>query len=203
MFVAFLALMMIPNELVIITDFVTITDMNLRNTFTGLILPSVTSVFYIYLLKENFEQVPDRALLCGKIDGTSDLRYLFKVLVPICRPTVITVIILKSYRVLEFICLAEANNRRSKLLSGVERHTGDTGERLRRGEYSCDDGSRCGGVNSACYPVSGFRNRIMEGISREGQKDDKVKKSGFSSSCSHDDRYRSIAFRLPRLAPDE
>ncbi|MBR4888153.1 MAG: carbohydrate ABC transporter permease, partial [Clostridia bacterium] len=53
-FTIFLSLMMIPSELVVITNFVTITDMNLRNSFTGLILPSVTSVFYIYLLKENF-----------------------------------------------------------------------------------------------------------------------------------------------------
>ena len=59
LFTLFLSLMMIPNELVVITNFVTITNMDLRNTFTGLILPSVTSVFYIYLLKENFEQVPD------------------------------------------------------------------------------------------------------------------------------------------------
>src|SRR5574344_910727 len=94
-FTAFLSLMMIPTELVVITNFVTITDLNLRNTFLGLILPSVTSVFYIYLLKENFEQVPDELYYAAKIDGTSDLRYLFKVLVPICRPTVITVIILK------------------------------------------------------------------------------------------------------------
>ncbi|MCR5592533.1 MAG: carbohydrate ABC transporter permease [Saccharofermentans sp.] len=95
MFVAILALMMIPNELVVITNFVTITDLNLRNSFTGLILPSVTSVFYIYLLKENFEQVPDELYYAAKVDGTSDLKYLFKVMVPICRPTIITVIILK------------------------------------------------------------------------------------------------------------
>ncbi len=95
LFIMFLALMMIPNELVIITNFVTITNLDLRNTFTGLILPSVTSVFYIYLLKENFEQVPDELYYAAKVDGTSDLKYLFKVMVPICRPTIITVIILK------------------------------------------------------------------------------------------------------------
>lgn len=95
LFIGFLALMMIPNELVIITNFVTITDLDLRNTFTGLILPSVTSVFYIYLLKENFEQVPDELYYAAKVDGTSDFKYLFKVMVPICRPTIITVIILK------------------------------------------------------------------------------------------------------------
>lgn len=94
-FTLFLALMMIPNELVIITNFSTITTAGLRNTFAGLILPSVTSVFYIYLLKENFELVPDELYRAAKVDGTSDLKYLFKVLVPICKPTLVTVTILK------------------------------------------------------------------------------------------------------------
>ena len=94
-FTAFLSLMMIPNELVVITNFVTITNAGLRNTFTGLILPSVTSVFYIYLLKENFAQVPDELYYAAKVDGTSDLKYLFKVMIPICQPTIVTVTILK------------------------------------------------------------------------------------------------------------
>lgn len=94
-FTLFLALMMIPNELVVITNFVTITNMDLRNTFLGLILPSVTSVFYIYLLKENFAQVPDELYYAAKVDATSDLKYLFKVLLPICKPTVVTIVILK------------------------------------------------------------------------------------------------------------
>ena len=94
-FTVFLSLMMIPSELVVITNFVTITTMGLRNTFMGLILPSVTSVFYIYLLKENFASVPDELYLAAKVDGTSDFKYLCKVLVPMCAPTVVTVTILK------------------------------------------------------------------------------------------------------------
>ena len=94
-FTLFLAMMMIPTELVVITNFVTVTKMDLRNTFAGLILPSVASVFYIYLLKENFAQVPDELYLAAKVDGTSDMKYLLKVLVPICKPTIITITILK------------------------------------------------------------------------------------------------------------
>ena len=94
-FTLFLALMMIPTELVVITNYVTVTELDLRNTFTGLILPSVTSVFYIYLLKENFAQIPDELYYAAKVDGTTDMRYLLKVMVPICRPTIITVTILK------------------------------------------------------------------------------------------------------------
>lgn len=94
-FTLFLSLMMIPSELVVITNFVTVTNLDLRNTFVGLVLPSVTSVFYIYLLKENFEQVPDELYRAAKVDGTSDLKYLWKVMIPICRPTIITITILK------------------------------------------------------------------------------------------------------------
>ncbi len=95
LFIAFLSLMMIPTELVVITNFTTITDLDLRNTFLGLILPSVASVFYIYLLKENFEQVPAEMYLAAKVDGTKDIKYLLNILVPVCRPTVVTITILK------------------------------------------------------------------------------------------------------------
>ena len=94
-FALFLSLMMIPTELVIITNYVTIVNWNMRNTYLGLILPSVTSVFYIYLLKENFEAIPDELYQAAKVDGTSDLKYLVKVMIPICQPTVVTIIILK------------------------------------------------------------------------------------------------------------
>ena len=70
-------------------------QLDMRNSFAGLILPSITSVFYIYLLKENFEQVPDELYRAAKVDGTSDLKYLWKVMIPICRPTLVTITILK------------------------------------------------------------------------------------------------------------
>lgn len=95
LFLIFLSLMMIPNELVIITNFTTVTNLDLRNSFVGLILPSVISVFYIYLLKENFEQVPRELYLAAKVDGTGDFKYLCKVMLPICRPTIVTIMILK------------------------------------------------------------------------------------------------------------
>lgn len=94
-FVGFLSLMMIPNELVVITNYVTITNLNMRNSFQGLILPSVMSVFYIYLLKENFEQIPDSLYKAAKVDGTSDFKYLMRVMLPISKPTLVTITILK------------------------------------------------------------------------------------------------------------
>jgi len=95
LFTLFLSLMMIPTELVVITNYVTVTNLDLRNTFAGLILPSVTSVFYIYLLKENFAQIPSELYYAAKVDGTSDFKYLWKVLIPICKPTIVTITILK------------------------------------------------------------------------------------------------------------
>ena len=98
LFALFLSLMMIPNEMVIITNYVTVSDLHLNlgsRTYLGLILPSVTSVFYIYLLKENFEAIPDELYSAARVDGTSDLKYMLKVMVPICQPTIVTIVILK------------------------------------------------------------------------------------------------------------
>ncbi len=94
-FTLFLSLMIIPNELVIITNYVTIVNMNLRNSYVGLIIPSIMSIFYIYLLRQTFMQVPDEIYYAAKVDGTSDFNYLLKVLVPLARPTLVSIIILK------------------------------------------------------------------------------------------------------------
>ena len=94
-FAFFLSLMMIPTELVIITNYVTIVSWNMRNTYWGLILPSVTSIFYIYLLKENFESIPNELYSAAKVDGTTDLKYLLRVMIPIAQPTIVTIVILK------------------------------------------------------------------------------------------------------------
>ena len=170
LFIGFLALMMIPNELVIITNFVTITNMNLRNTFLGLILPSVTSVFYIYLLKENFEQVPDELYYAAKVDGTSDLKYLFKVMIPVCRPTIITVIILKviecwnSY-VWPRLITDDANY--FLVSNGIQE--------IRENGFGRDNiPAMMAAVVAVSLPLIIlfliFRNKIMEGVSREGTK---------------------------------
>ena len=92
-FTAFLSLMMIPSELVVITNYVTVTSLDLRNTFTGLILPSVASVFYIYLLKENFSQIPDELYYAAKVDGTSAWRIFYKITLPMISPTLFYLII--------------------------------------------------------------------------------------------------------------
>ena len=98
----------------VITNFVTITNLNLRNTFTGLILPSVTSVFYIYLLKENFEQVPDELYRAAKVDGTSDLKFLCQGHDSDLQAHHGDDCDFKGYRVLELLCVAPPHHRRSQ-----------------------------------------------------------------------------------------
>ena len=94
-FTIFLAMMMIPNELVIITNYQTAVNLGLRNTYVGLILPSVLSVFYIYLLRQNFMQVPDSMYYAARVDGCNDFKYLYKILIPLSKPTIVTITILK------------------------------------------------------------------------------------------------------------
>ncbi|MBQ8611663.1 MAG: carbohydrate ABC transporter permease [Oscillospiraceae bacterium] len=169
-FTLFLALMMIPNELVVITNFVTITELDLRNTFSGLILPSVTSVFYIYLLKENFAQVPDELYYAAKVDGTSDWRYLMRVMVPICKPTLVTIAILKviecwnSYVWPRLITDDEAYFLVSNGIQSI-RESGFGRENIP---------AMMAAVVSISVPLIVlflvFREKIMEGVSRGGTK---------------------------------
>ena len=95
MFAALLATMMIPGELFTITNYATVTQLGWMNTFTVLIVPFLVSVFYIYLLRQNFLQIPNELYLAAKVDGTSDIKYLWKVMVPLSLPTLISITILK------------------------------------------------------------------------------------------------------------
>ena len=95
MFAALLATMMIPGELFTITNYVTVNAFGWMNTFTVLIVPFLVSIFYIYLLRQNFMQIPNELYLAAKVDGTSDLKYLWKVMIPLSLPTLISITILK------------------------------------------------------------------------------------------------------------
>ena len=95
MFAALLATMMIPGELFTITNYQTVTTFGWLKTYTVLIVPFLVSVFYIYLLKQNFMQIPNELYLAAKVDGTSDLKYLWKVMIPLALPTLISITILK------------------------------------------------------------------------------------------------------------
>ena len=169
-FTVFLALMMIPAELVVITNFVTITNWDLRNTFTGLVLPSVTSVFYIYLLREHFAQIPDEMYYAAKTDGTSDLKYLLKVMVPICKPTIVTITILKVIECWNSFVWPRliTDNEAYYLLSGGI-------QQIRENGFGRDNiPAMMAAVVVVCLPLIVlfliFRDRIMEGVARGGTK---------------------------------
>lgn len=169
-FTFFLSLMMIPNELVVITNYVTITNLDLRNTFLGLILPSVTSVFYIYLLKENFEQIPETLYKAAKVDGTSDLKYLFKVCLSIARPTLITIIILKvieCWNSYVWPRLITDDEKYFLVSNGIQQ--------IRENGFGRENiPAMMAAVVSISLPLIIlfliFRNKIMEGVSRGGTK---------------------------------
>jgi len=169
-FTVFLALMMIPAELVVITNFVTITNWDLRNTFTGLVLPSVTSVFYIYLLREHFAQIPDEMYYAAKTDGTSDLKYLLKVMVPICKPTIVTITILKVIECWNSFVWPRliTDDQAYNLLSvGIQQ--------IRENGFGRDNiPAMMAAVVVVCLPLCVlfllFRDRIMEGVARGGTK---------------------------------
>lgn len=95
LFAFLLATMMIPGELFTITNFQTITRLEWGGSFTVLIVPFLVSVFYIYLLRQNFMQIPNELYLAAKVDGTSDIKYLWKVMIPLSLPTLISITILK------------------------------------------------------------------------------------------------------------
>ena len=95
LFAALLGTMMIPGELFTITNYATVTQLGWINTFKVLIIPFLVSVFYIFLLRQNFMQIPNELYLAAKVDGTSDLKYLWKVMIPLALPTLISITILK------------------------------------------------------------------------------------------------------------
>lgn len=95
LFGALLATMMIPGEMFTITNYITVVKFGWLNTYTALIVPFLVSVFYIYLLRQNFMQIPNGLYLAAKVDGTSDLKYLWKVMIPLALPTLISITILK------------------------------------------------------------------------------------------------------------
>ena len=170
LFTLFLSLMMIPNELVIITNFVTITNLDLRNTFSGLILPSVMSVFYVYLLKENFAQIPDELYYAAKVDGTKDLKYLFRVMIPICKPTIVTIVILKvieCWNSFVWPRLITDNEAYYLVSNGIQT--------IRESGFGRDN---IPAMMAAVVAISApliivfliFRNKIMEGVARGGTK---------------------------------
>ena len=170
MFALLLATMMIPGELFTITNYATVTQIGWMNTYKVLIIPFLVSVFYIYLLRQNFMQIPNELYLAAKVDGTSDLKYLWKVMVPLSLPTLISIPILKMMGTWNSYIWPRlvANDEAHRLITNGLRNaftdtTGDVNYPVQMAAVAI--------VSAPLFLVFIFlRKYIMAGVSRSGIK---------------------------------
>lgn len=170
MFGLLLGTMMIPGELFTITNYSTVTQLGWMNTYTVLIVPFLVSVFYIYLLRQNFMQIPNELYLAAKVDGTSDLKYLWKVMIPLAMPTLISITILKmmgawnSYIWPRLVANDEAHRMITNgLRNAFTDTTGDVNYPVQMAAVAI--------VSAPLFLVFVFlRKYIMAGVSRSGIK---------------------------------
>ena len=170
MFALLLATMMIPGELFTITNYSTVTQLGWMNTYTVLIVPFLVSMFYIYLLRQNFLQIPNELYLAAKVDGTGDFKYLWKVMVPLSLPTLISITILKmmgawnSYIWPRLVANDEAHRMITNgLRNAFTDTTGDVNYPVQMAAVAL--------VSAPLFLVFVFlRKYIMAGVSRSGIK---------------------------------
>ncbi len=171
LFAALLGTMMIPGELFTITNYQTVNTFGWMNTYTVLIVPFLVSVFYIYLLRQNFMQIPNELYLAAKVDGTSDLKYLWKVMIPLALPTLISITILKMMGAWNSYVWPRlvANDKDMRMITNGLRNaftnadTGDTDFPLQMAAVAL--------VSIPLFLVFIFlRKYIMKGVSRSGIK---------------------------------
>ena len=170
LFAALLGTMMIPGELFTITNYATVNTFGWINTYTVLIVPFLVSVFYIYLLRQSFLQIPNELYLAAKVDGTSDFKYLWKVMVPLALPTLISITILKMMGAWNSYIWPRlvANDEAHRLITNGLRNaftdtTGDVNYPVQMAAVAL--------VSAPLFLVFVFlRKYIMSGVSRSGIK---------------------------------
>ena len=170
LFAGLLATMMIPGELFTITNYSTVTNFGWINTYTVLIVPFLVSVFYIYLLRQNFLQIPNELYLAAKVDGTSDFKYLCKVMIPLSLPTLISITILKmmgAWNSYIWPRLVTKDNEHRMVTNGLRNAfkdtTGDVNYPVQMAAVAL--------VSAPLFLVFIFlRKYIMKGVSRSGIK---------------------------------
>ena len=170
LFAALLATMMIPGELFTITNFITVNNLKWTDTYTVLIVPFLVSIFYIYLLRQNFLQIPNELYLAAKVDGTGDFKYLWKVMIPLSLPTLISITILKmmgawnSYVWPRLVANDEAHRLITNgLRNAFTESTGDVNIPVQMAAVAI--------VSAPLFLVFIFlRKYIMKGVSRSGIK---------------------------------
>lgn len=174
LFSILLATMMIPGEMFTTTNFITVSNLGWRNSYTVLMVPFLVSVFYIYLLRQNFMQIPEDLYLAAKIDGTSDMRYLLKVMIPLAKPSIITITILKmmgSWNAYIWPNLINESDSFQLITSGLRKaFTSSSG----LGDIMPDTHLQMAACTVVSIPLFVifllFRKYIMRGVSRSGIK---------------------------------
>ena len=170
LFACLLGTMMIPGELFTITNYGTVTKLGWLNSYAVLIIPFLVSVFYIYLLRQNFLQIPNELYLAAKVDGTSDIKYLWKVMIPLSLPTLISITILKMMGAWNSYIWPRlvANDQAHRLITNGLRNaftesTGDVNIPVQMAAVAI--------VSAPLFLVFVFlRKYIMKGVSRSGIK---------------------------------
>jgi multiple sugar transport system permease protein len=170
LFSALLATMMIPGELFTITNYLTVSQLGWLNSFKVLIIPFLVSVFYIFLLRQNFLQIPNELYLAAKVDGCGDLKYLWKVMIPLALPTLISITILKMMGAWNSYVWPRlvANDEAHRLITNGLRNaftatTGDVNYPVQMAAVAI--------VSAPLFLVFIFlRKYIMKGVSRSGIK---------------------------------
>lgn len=172
LFAFLLATMMIPGELFTITNYQTVVNLGWLNSYTVLIVPFLVSVFYIYLLRQNFMQVPNELYLAAKIDGTSDFKYLLKVMIPLALPTIISITILKMMGAWNSYVWPKlvANKEQYRLITNGLRALSFTDEATKKTNIPM----QMAAVTMVSIPLFlvfvFLRKYIMKGVSRSGIK---------------------------------
>ena len=172
LFAALLATMMIPGELFTITNYVTVSKFGWTETYTVLIVPFLVSVFYIYLLRQNFLQIPDELYYAAKVDGTSDLKYLWRIMIPLALPTLISITILKMMGAWNSYMwpLLVANDSAHKLITNGLRNAFSVDPTIGYVNYP-QQMAAVAIVSAPLFLVFIFlRKYIMKGVSRSGIK---------------------------------
>ena len=175
LFTIILATMMVPGEMMVITNFQTAATWGWQNTYAALIFVHGVSVFYIFYLRQTFQQIPNELFLAAKVDGYGHFRYLWRVMVPIGMPTIVTIIILSlmgSWNAFIWPNLIASGT--NPTFGHTMRVVSNGLMSLFQGEYSSEDTIKVAASMVITLPLFVFflifRKFIMRGVSRSGIK---------------------------------
>lgn len=169
LFMVLLATMMVPGEMLVITNFVTVSRLGWIDKFPALIIPFMTSVFYIFFLRQTFKQIPNELYLAAKVDGTSDFKYLIRIMIPIAKPTIVTISILNaigSWNAYVWPSLVTNNDSRRLITNGLRTaFTSELGT-----EYNLQMAASAIVTLPILIVFFSLKKQIMRGVSRSGIK---------------------------------